>query len=679
MIIHTIFSKKLNQKNFLIICLFAIGIIFAGCSKNTGTKENTKAATEPTARPLDSLNFQVEAASLKQVNLSWNKIRRATSYVISRERYKNDGGDPGEMVANSRIILARLSPDDTSYQDTTVKEETHYRYIIQAYCEYDELDEMEYEANKLEPVLVEGAMVQLAIGDADWKTNTEEQRITAPTSITLEVGLNSNSSGRIAPEGIEIYRGTSFDKMQLLTDLPITQDNPLEDYNTGIRYVDENVATGQTYFYQAKSYKVFDGTRVYGTPTVYLKKSAVLPERNYSMEFAQKKGENLSLEISLQSNIKGNATLQFISNQFNGLVDYIYQNEDESYHSVSMRLQSYKKGNKNWTAYQGQTLCLQGEEQINLRFEPIEEETLVFPAENMKSAEILLLVEYNSIERNLHFDLKQNQVFLTETYSETDKPTSLAETINASDMNEKGNRQNDSVPDVSSFKYSETKIGFTPLYTQANAKNCPDGVEIYRSNDNKNFSLAKAVSYPDYFSAAYSDSLAVPGNTYYYKARNYIDTETGRIYGKFTNITFHANYNTEKYKMWLAENPTENENSEEKASQQIIIGIYSYSLGNPTLHFDSSSASCKIGEEQFPFVIKEYSLDGIHWKNKSKEFTLSPKEMIYLKLEAEKNQKEFDWNNIDKIYISTDLEDASGHLAYNLTDDKSSYSVTYDD
>lgn len=684
MTIHTIFFKNVNPRNFLIVCLLAIGIIFAGCSRNTETKE--KAATEPTARPLDSLNFHAEAASLKQVNLSWNKIRRATGYVISREEYKNDGDEPGEMVANSRTILAKLSPKDISYQDTTVKKETHYRYIIQAYCEYDELDETEYEADKLEPVLVEGAMVQLALEDADWKTNTEEQRATSPSSITIEVGLNSNWSEKIAPEGIEIYRGTSFDTIQKLTELPITQENCLDDYNTGIRYVDENVTAGETYFYQAKSYKVLDGTRVYGTPTVYLKKTAVLPEGDYSMEFEQKKGKSPSLEISLQSNIKGNAKLQFISNQFNGLVDYIYQNKDGSYHSVSMHLKSYKKESTNQTAYQGQTLYLKEEEQISLCFVPNEGETLVFPDENMKSAEILLLAEYNNLERNLHFDLKQNQVFLTEKNSETDKPYSLAETINASDVTKKGISQNNFVANVTGFGYGdfpsgfyETGILFTPAYSNKNAIT-PDGVEIYRSEDNENFSLAEVVPYSEYGSIKYNDPRAIPGNTYYYKARNYRTTDSGKVYGKFSNtITFYANYVGGKYKMWLAENQTESEDLE-NGQQQIVIGIYSYSSGNPTLSFDDSSVSCQIDGKEFPFVIKESSLDGIHWKKKSKKLGLSPKKTIYLKLEAKEHQKKYNYNDINQVLVSTDSEFSCTYLdfTYYPADDKLSYTVSSD-
>lgn len=675
-------NKIPGNKLLRIILLCMILTLCVGCNQNTKKKEAVKSTAESTDNLTNSLDFHVEIPSSNQVNLSWNQVRDAARYVIVRENLKSTDEYDVPGAATGQTKLAELSAEETSYQDTTVKAGKYYQYNIYVYAENSEQAQTGQEETEDDYYKSSEEIVQLAVEDVYWETDYDEENLaTSPSAITVMACFNQNPLKRIEPTGMEIFRGTSLTKMKKFTEVAVSQDDLIKkDGEKGILFVDENVKAGKVYYYQARAYVEIDGKREYGYSSNYLRKSAVLPEGDYSMHVTQKKGNSPSLELSLQSNIKGNAKLQFIGNQFNGLVDYVYRKKNHSYESLSMRLAAYRKGNREWVTYQGQSLCLNEKEKIDFRFVPLNgDETFIPPKDNWQAAEIVLMVKYDTIQRNLHFDLKENLAFITPKDSEKDSPIPFTETMNAYEINDKGNHQKTSVPGVSIYVADDYgDIRLYPAYTKKKKGNFPDGVEIYRSSDNKNFSLAGTVEYPEYGDARYSDSTLLPGDKCYYKARNYIETDNGRIYGKFSQCTepFYAGYRGGKYKMWLAEKPSA------KEQNQIVVGLYSYSLGNPTLCFDY--AAYWLGQDYSLLKIKEYSLDGIHWKKKGKKYMgmrLPAKKTVYLKI-AQKKQEEFDWEDVDSIILDTILADNTNEYVafyYYMAAGKMSYFLGSDD
>lgn len=420
-----------NRKGIFLLCL-SIGLTAAscmGCSKNRDAQKPEEIAIKATeaavAEPLEDLVVEAEVPTARQIDLTWNKISRATGYNIVRESYSLSSADVIRRKGD-RKVLARLSSDETSYQDSTVRKGCYYIYRVRAHCEYDELDEAEYDPEDMPAVLKsEEAYVYTGVLSASWET-TGYQNIAhddpeaCPDDITLPIRINRSTdiATGIGMTGVEIFRGTSFRNIRKWEDVPIVEEELemiLEE--PALLYKDENVEAGETYYYQVRGYAEAGGERWHGKRSNYVKVSAVLPDGDYSMDLTEKKGMNPSFEISLQSNIIGNARLDFIRNEWNGRVDYVYQKEDSSYHSASMYLESYRKGTQKWTPYQRQELYLDGTENIRLRLAPLEGEKILWPEDGLKSAEIILWVNYNGCSAFLCFDLIEEKEFIIGIHS----------------------------------------------------------------------------------------------------------------------------------------------------------------------------------------------------------------------------------------------------------------------
>lgn len=682
------FHKRLYNR--WIVLTFIIVALCIGCS-GPKKKDSVDASYSDEEEIEEELDVQLKP-SLHQVKLSWNQIEGATRYVITREEHKSKGIDYNEI---GKLIkedsIAELSPEETSFRDNDVKAGNYYIYDIYAYRDTDaptdsgndtgQKDSSDTVATvKTDATTSEGAdpssvlhtqeTILLMIGYANWDSAALHldgfSAVTSPTDITLNAAFMSNNYYDIEPMGMEIYRGTSPLTMEKLADIPFAEDEFWEKEGV-FRYTDKTVEAGKTYYYQVAGYIDYEGKREYGESSSYLKRTAVLPVGEYSMDFTQQKN---GFEISLQSSNEDNAELEFITNQFNGLVDYIYQKSDYSYGSTSMCLEAYKPESGKWKSYQGETLCLKGGEKIALRFVPIEgEEKPALSKDSQNSAEILLMTKYNGEYVNMHFDFRQNRTFLTDLGSETDMEwaywDTTEKTISADDVHTRADKQNNAVPDVyiyGGFHFGSIygdSLSCQPDYSKKSMGNCPDGVEIYRSTDNKNFSKVADIKYffPDNEGYAepveYDDPDVIPGKSYYYKARNYIDTADGRIYGKMSEYwdPFYAYYNAGiRYKMWQAGGKTAT------GREPIVIGLYSCSLGNPPLEITPPRyGSIQKSDEQtiYGFTETEYSTDGVHWKKitkKIKQLKLLPKETLYLKIKPD----DIDWEDVDTFSLEAE-------------------------
>ena len=638
----------------------------------------------------DYLDVQSEA-SLHQVKLSWNQVEGISRYVIIREEHKTKGLDHNEIgKLIKKGTIAELSPEETSFRDNDVKAGNYYIYDIYAYRDTDvaadSWDDAEQkdssgtvtdangtaatdEEDGLPSVLNSQEIIWLNIGHANWDAAALHMdgfsAVTSPTDITLNAVFVSDSYD-IEPMGMEIYRGASPLNMAKLADIPFTEDEFLEK-DGAFRYTDETVEMGKTYYYQVTGYIDYEGQREYGTASSYLKRTAVLSVGEYSMDAAQSKN---GFEISLQSSNEGNAKLEFIANQFNALVDYIYQKNDYSYGSMSMCLEAYRRGDGKWKSYQGQNLCLEGREKVTLRFVPIEGEKrkrASWSKDSQRSAEILLMTKYNGELVNMHLDLRKNRTFLTDLDSETGMEwaywDTTEKTINADDIHKRVNKQNAKVPDVDIsggvfHRIYAGSLSFWPAYTEKNIANCPDGVEIYRSTDNINFSKIANVKYPLQDNVGYAehveydDPTVMPGKNYYYKARNYIDTEDGRIYGKLSEKgePYFTNYDFVRYKMWQAEGKVAT------GREPLVIGLYSCSLGNSPLKITLPGYGMiqKSNEQTiYGFTMTEYSTDAVHWKkitDKTKKLKLLPKKTLYLKIKPD----DIDWEDAETFSLDAE-------------------------
>lgn len=440
--------KTKNLKGIFLLCL-SIGLTAAscmGCSKNGDSQKPEEKAIKATriavAEPLEDLVVEAEIPTVRQVNLAWNKISRATGYDIVRESYSLSNAGVFRRKGD-RKVLTRLSSDETSYQDPTVRKGYYYIYRVRAHCEYDELDEAEYDPADMPAILKsEEAYVYTGVSSASWLTAgyrniAHDDPEACPDDITLPIRINQSTdyASGIEMTGVEIYRGTSLRNIRKWEDVPIVEEElEMIHEEPTLLYKDENVEAGETYYYQVRGYAESDGERWHGKRSHYVKVSAVLPDGDYSMDLMEKKGMRPSFEISLQSNVIGNARLDFIRDEWNGRVDYVYQKEDSSYHSASMYLESYRKGTRKWTPYQRQELYLDGTENISLRLVPLEGEKILWPGDGLKSAEIILCVNYNEYSAFLCFDLIGEKAFLRRIDSETDKMWSVSEEINKNDI-----------------------------------------------------------------------------------------------------------------------------------------------------------------------------------------------------------------------------------------------------
>ena len=191
-----------------------------------GTNSSAFAAV---TKPAKVKNTVVETASSTSVDISWDKVSRATGYQIYRL-------DP---ETGSYTKLATIKNNKTfTYTDTALTSTTEYTYKVRAYLTYD------------------GSNYYGGFGDVTSATTkpAKVKNLKATTkSSSVKLSWDKQSRGT----GYQVYRLNSktgkYEKIATIKD-PKT-----------VSYTDKAVKKGTTYSYKVRAYKTYNGTNYYGS------------------------------------------------------------------------------------------------------------------------------------------------------------------------------------------------------------------------------------------------------------------------------------------------------------------------------------------------------------------------------------------------------------------------------
>ena len=494
----------------------------------------------------------------------------------------------------------------------------------------------------------------------------------SPEQIRFSVDIDRYyGDSEVTPAGIEIYRTTDGKKQYKQKVLKLSKKEK-QKYQKGRsitkKFTDKKIVPGTTYYYQVKPYTIIKKKKIYGVPTDYLKRSAILPKGDYMVK-AELSSSKDSLDISLTGGSKGNAELDFIENQFYGLADLLCQKKDGSYDAVSLSLRTYQYDKKDQTDFNGQDLKLKGKQNITLRFSPNQKgEKIPDSFRNYQNVEILLQVRYEEYYRNLHMNLKTGKACISEM-SDEKKISYDTETFTLLKQKKNKKAKKTAKADLTRF-LSRTRLpddeddevynawcdyghGITITYNNEDVskKLVPDGARLYRSKDNKNFQPVADLTYQKGLNyIKYQDSQVKLGEVWYYKARNYVNTKNGKKFSPQTkdSMPFYANFKYNRYSLSPISVP-DCEISADELCSPMIFRLQGLSAGNQELKLDAVSCAwacvkiknCKRwGKPEYRDTITAYSYDGINWTKwkKGKTVTILPKQTIYLKLKIKKSE-----------------------------------------
>lgn len=193
----------------------------------------------------------------------------------------------------------------------------------------------------------------------------------------------------------------------------------------------------------------------------------------------------------------------------------------------------------------------------------------------------------------------------------------------------------------------------------------PDGFQIYRSTDGKNFKKLKTIQKKSWL-LSYKDQTVQSHGTYYYKVRAFRTIGKKKYYGAFSPVEKHSAVNyIGKYSVKLI--------SEEGNAVPSLTVCLTSDAGNGDLVLEKEcwGQLCVDDSKSVTLNLSQYSYDGKTWYSLTdKQAVVKPGQSIYLKFEYE-NGKPFAFN-IGKTV--TQIEDcnagyANNDLAYLLTID----------
>lgn len=201
------------------------------CKKLNGTNYwgATSTALAAVTKPAKVKNTVVETASSTSVDISWDKVSRATGYQIYRL-------DP-ETGSYTKLVTIKNNKTFT-YTDTALTSTTEYTYKVGAYLTYD------------------GSNYYGGFGDVTSATTkpAKVKNLKATTkSSSVKLSWDKQSRGT----GYQVYRLNSktgkYEKIATIKD-PKT-----------VSYTDKAVKKGTTYSYKVRAYKTYNGTNYYGS------------------------------------------------------------------------------------------------------------------------------------------------------------------------------------------------------------------------------------------------------------------------------------------------------------------------------------------------------------------------------------------------------------------------------
>lgn len=418
--------KKAIISGFL--CLLC-GIMLVSCKpamqKGDVSSDAFTASMVANVRPIDRLKALAKIDGNSKVKISWSAVSRARSYVISRSE---NNGDKWK-------VLKTLSPKNTSFTDETAKMGMEYHYTVQAYCEYSKTDYFAYSKKQMPESLETECEIYTGVGDAFWDKEAAQKKQKIG-SISLTYSFGSNGKEAVEPEGVEIYRGTAKNKLQLL-ERGLVKDISTQDFDFGRSYMDKTVEQGKSYYYQVRAYAVLDGKRVYGKKSSVLKMQAAEPEGIYSVRLVKEPGSYSSdIAVAITSVQKKNGTLTLTSNELSQRVTMMYRMTPQYYQQsgdgtttsytaaspapkaakppyqiIKLKADRYSTDGRYYKQIT-EDIVLKPQQTVYLEFSPIDQTQKMFSSYNLESEEINFQARYNEGDHLLNMNLKKQKAVL---------------------------------------------------------------------------------------------------------------------------------------------------------------------------------------------------------------------------------------------------------------------------
>lgn len=411
---------------YVILCQLCLMALLTGCKGEQARTENT---VEATAAPLEAVVIQSEVTSSTAITLTWKKLIRGTSYTLSKTS-REDNSEykviaTYDMQGEDHLGNIEVSENTMQYLDVDVdlRDGKEYLYKLEVACQYSELDYATYDSNRLWATKVGGTVVNGKVDSMDWPAYVSEyeycnqvrqmDQIT-PNQIALYMVLNKKD-GYSEPVGLEIYRGTHPDKLKKIDDIPYDKDKIVnQGKNTHIFvYEDKTVKTGETYYYQVRTYVGTTGEKVYGKRTSLYRYAAVNRQGDFSVDvLTSPKKFRSSLRIKITSQSSGNDTMTLNASNMMYLIDYVYETKKGDFHSISLQLSRYRENGGRWKDYQENNLMLKPGKKISLELTAKETtDAFVYPSRDFTATELIFCAKYNHQWQDFSLDLQSGTVF----------------------------------------------------------------------------------------------------------------------------------------------------------------------------------------------------------------------------------------------------------------------------
>lgn len=189
----------------------------------------SSAAFAAVTKPAKVSGLTVETATSTSVNLSWNKVVRATGYQIYRLNKKTGKYERIKSIKGNKIF---------DYTDTGLSGGTEYTYKVRAYLSYGESNYYGTCSTVVSGITKPAKVKGLSL-------------TTKSSAITLKWTKQSSATG------YQIYRLNSktgkYEKIATLKGA------------SGVTYKDTKLKKGTTYTYKVRAYKSYGGTNYFGS------------------------------------------------------------------------------------------------------------------------------------------------------------------------------------------------------------------------------------------------------------------------------------------------------------------------------------------------------------------------------------------------------------------------------
>lgn len=308
--------------------------------------------------------------SKNSIKLSWGK-KSVTQYRIYRASAKKNG------KYGKYKKVATISGKKKSYTDK-VSYEKKYAYRVDGY------------KKKGKKYIKKYSGVEVAysgMGNVQWGDYMHYDADVTPEYISLEA---YNDCGFV-PTAYEIYRSTDG--------VDYKRIGVVKEKKMSLKYVDNNVERGHSYYYKVRAYKKLTGKEYCEKYTSPLKLTAVNNIGQYKARVLTPESAAVSeLTVFLTSD-EGNADLYFTAACVNSAVlSYRRSEEDLLDEDEDLVLSKYSYDNETWYEAGREDIVVKPGQSIYLQFASRNGEDFAYQISGMHRAELSLIdVEYDDL------------------------------------------------------------------------------------------------------------------------------------------------------------------------------------------------------------------------------------------------------------------------------------------